>query len=256
MNKLENKTNKIRYFIQLSYKGTAYHGWQIQNNAITIQQVLNEKLSIVFQEEIYVVGAGRTDTGVHAEYYMAQFDVEKKIDNFNLFLNKINKLLPKDIAIQKIFNVNNNANTRFDAISRTYEYRITNVKNPFLKDLAWYNRIEYDIDLMNQAAKVLFDYIDFTSFSKTGTQVKTNNCKIYFAEWSQQGNLLIFKIKADRFLRNMVRAIVGTLIEVGRKKLNVDDIKKIIESKNRSNAGLSVPAQGLFLTEIEYPNDL
>ena len=256
MNKLINKTIKNRYFIQLSYNGTAYHGWQIQNNAITVQQVLNEKLSVILQEDIYVVGAGRTDTGVHAEFYMAQFDVKKSIDDFNLFLNKINKLLPKDIAIQKIFKVSSEANTRFDATSRTYEYRITNVKNPFLTNFTWYNRLEYDIDLMNKAAKILFDYIDFTSFSKTGTQVKTNNCKIYFAEWRKEGNLLIFRIKADRFLRNMVRAIVGTLIEVGRGKLNVDDMKKIIESKNRSNAGLSVPAQGLFLTEIGYPDEL
>ncbi len=250
------KFNQNRYFIQLSYNGTAYHGWQIQNNAVTVQQVLNEKLSIIFQNKIYVVGAGRTDTGVHAEFYMAQFDIDKKIEDFNQFLYKINKLLPKDIAIHKIFSVNNNANTRFDAISRTYEYRITKVKNPFLINLTWYNKLDYDIDLMNKAAKILFDYIDFTSFSKTGTQVKTNNCKIYFAEWRTEGNLLIFKIKADRFLRNMVRAIVGTLIDTGRKKIKVSEMKNIIESKNRANAGLSVPAQGLFLTAIEYPKDL
>ena len=221
------KFKKNRYFIQLSYNGTQYHGWQIQNNAITIQQVLNEKLSIVLQDDIYVVGAGRTDTGVHAEYYMAQFDIKTKIEDFKLFLNKINKLLPNDIAIQNIFSVNTDANTRFDAISRTYEYRITNIKDPFLTNFAWYNRLDFNVEGMNEAAKILFDYFDFTSFSKT-----------------------------DRFLRNMVRAIVGTLINVGRGKQSVNDMRIIIESKNRGNAGTSVPAQGLFLTEIEYPDEL
>ena len=244
---------KHRYFIQLSYNGTAYHGWQIQNNAITVQQVINEKLGIILQEKINVVGAGRTDTGVHAEFYMAHFDLINKITDFDKFLDKINKILPKDIAVQQVYKVNNEVNTRFDAISRTYEYRITKVKNPFLTNFAWYNRISLDIDLMNKAAEILFDYTDFTSFSKTGTQVKTNNCKIYFTEWRINDNLLIFKIKADRFLRNMVRAIVGTLLDVGKGKLSIEDFRKIIESKNRSNAGLSVPAHGLFLTEIEYP---
>ncbi|MBN2757669.1 MAG: tRNA pseudouridine(38-40) synthase TruA [Bacteroidales bacterium] len=249
-------SKKNRYFIQLSYNGTEYHGWQIQNNAKSVQQVLNEKLSIILQEEINVVGAGRTDTGVHAEFYMAHFEVIKRIEDFDLFLDKINKILQKDIAVQKIYNVDINANSRFDAVSRTYEYRITKVKNPFLINFAWYNRTNFDIDLMNKAAKILFDYTDFTSFSKTGTQVKTNNCKIYFAEWNKIGNMLIFKIKADRFLRNMVRAIVGTLIEVGLGKIKLEDFRKIIESKNRSNAGLSVPAHGLFLTEIEYPKNI
>ncbi|MBN1253507.1 MAG: tRNA pseudouridine synthase A, partial [Bacteroidales bacterium] len=168
-------SKKNRYFIQLSYNGTEYHGWQIQNNAKSVQQVLNEKLSIILQEEINVVGAGRTDTGVHAEFYMAHFEVIKRIEDFDLFLDKINKILQKDIAVQKIYNVDINANSRFDAVSRTYEYRITKVKNPFLINFAWYNRTNFDIDLMNKAAKILFDYTDFTSFSKTGTQVKTNN---------------------------------------------------------------------------------
>ncbi len=246
-----------RYFLQISYNGTAYHGWQQQENATTVQQVLNEKLSIILQKKINAVGAGRTDTGVHAEYFMVHFDVDKPILDFSLFLDKMNKLLPKDIAVFQLFKVHNEANTRFDALSRTYEYRITRKKNPFVTDLAWNYRVSLNIDLMNQAAKVLFEYQDFTSFSKTGTQVKTNNCKIYEAQWLEKDkNLLIFRIKADRFLRNMVRAIAGTLIDVGREKLSLADFRKIIESKNRSNAGLSVPAHGLFLTGIEYPEGL
>ena len=246
-----------RYFLQISYNGTAYHGWQLQENAITVQQVLNTKLSIILQEEIQIVGAGRTDTGVHAEYFMAHFNVEKPISDSTLFIDKINKVLPKDIAVYQLFNVHKEANTRFDAVSRTYEYRITIKKNPFLNDLAWYYRVSLNVDLMNQAAKALFEYKDFTSFSKTGTQVKTNNCKIYEAQWFEKDNdLLIFRIKADRFLRNMVRAITGTLIDVGREKISLTDFRKIIESKNRSNAGFSVPAHGLFLTDIEYPEGL
>ncbi|MEN8120348.1 MAG: tRNA pseudouridine(38-40) synthase TruA [Bacteroidota bacterium] len=246
-----------RYFLQLSYNGTAYHGWQMQENAITVQQVLNVKLSIILQKEIHAIGAGRTDTGVHAEYFMVHFDVEKPILDVQLFLDKINKILPKDIAVFQLFSVHQEANTRFDALSRTYEYRITSKKNSFLTDLLWYYRVSLNVDLMNQAAKTLFEYQDFTSFSKTGTQVKTNNCKIYEAQWLEMDNhLLIFRIKADRFLRNMVRAITGTLIDVGRGKLSIDDFRKIIESKNRSNAGFSVPARGLFLTNIKYPEDL
>lgn len=246
-----------RYFLHLSYNGTAYHGWQVQNNAITVQQVLNDKISIVLQEKINVVGAGRTDTGVHAEYFMLHFDTKKVIQDFDLFINKMNKLLPTDIAVSKLLKVNNEANTRFDALSRTYEYRITNKKNPFLTNLAWYYRLNLDIDLMNQAAKILFEFTDFTSFSKTGTQVKTNNCKIYEAFWFKtDDNLLIFKIKANRFLRNMVRAITGTLMDVGIKKMSLQRFREIIESKNRSNAGFSVPAHGLFLTEIEYPKNI
>ncbi|MCF6241641.1 MAG: tRNA pseudouridine(38-40) synthase TruA [Bacteroidales bacterium] len=246
-----------RYFLQISYNGKAYHGWQIQDNAISIQAVVNEKISIALQENIYVVGAGRTDTGVHAEFYMLHFDTQKEILNKAGFIDKINKLLPNDIAAYQIYSVPNDANTRFDAVSRTYEYRISLKKNPFLSDLAWYYRLDLDIKLMNQAALLLFEYEDFTSFSKTGTQVKTNLCKIYEAEWFyKEDSVLIFRIKANRFLRNMVRAITGTLIDVGRKKLAVDDFRRIIEAKNRSSAGFSVPAHGLFLTGIEYPAGL
>lgn len=246
-----------RYFLHISYNGTAYHGWQIQDNALSVQAVLNEKISIALQEKIYVVGAGRTDTGVHAEFYMIHFDTQKEIANKKAFIDKINKLLPKDIAAYHLYNVPVNANTRFDAISRTYEYRISLVKNPFLTDLVWYYRLDLDIERMNQAAALLFDYEDFTSFSKSGTQVKTNLCKIYEAQWFyKEKSVLVFRIKANRFLRNMVRAITGTLIDVGKNKITINDFKKIIEAKNRSSAGFSVPAQGLFLTGIEYPKGL
>jgi tRNA pseudouridine38-40 synthase len=246
-----------RYFLHISYNGKAYHGWQIQDNAISVQAVLNEKISIALQENIYVVGAGRTDTGVHAEFFMLHFDTHKKISDKATFIDKINKLLPKDIAAYNIYCVPETANTRFDALSRTYEYRIIRKKNPFLSNLAWYYRFPLNVETMNKAAQKLFDYEDFTSFSKTGTQVKTNNCKIYEAYWyEKEPDLLIFRIKADRFLRNMVRAITGTLIDIGKEKISIDDFKKIIEAKNRSNAGFSVPAHGLFLTGIEYPDDL
>jgi tRNA pseudouridine38-40 synthase len=242
-----------RYFIRLSYCGKAYHGWQIQPNAVSVQEVLNGKLSLILREPINVVGAGRTDTGVHAEYFMAHFDLSYLISDINLILNGLNKMLPFDIAIQEIFRVDNEANARFTALSRTYEYRIIQQKNPFLKDYAWYYKVPLNISKMNLAAKILLEYKDFTSFSKLGTQVATNDCKIFFAEWIEVGKTLVFKIKADRFLRNMVRAIVGTLIEIGTEKIDLAHFRAIIEKKDRCGAGFSVPAQGLFLTDIEYP---
>jgi tRNA pseudouridine38-40 synthase len=243
----------FRYFIKLSYNGKAYCGWQIQPNGITVQEVLNQKLSIILRETINLVGAGRTDTGVHAEFFIAHFDLSYQIADKNLIINGLNKMLPYDIAIQDIFEVNKQFHARFSATARTYEYRIIQHKNPFLNDFAWYNKQLLNIENMNHAAKILFQYTDFTSFSKLGTQVATNNCKIMFAEWWYQGNLLIFKIKADRFLRNMVRAIAGTLIEVGRGKITIEEFRRIIETKNRCSAGFSAPACGLFLTNIEYP---
>lgn len=245
---------KQRYFIQLSYKGTNYHGWQIQPNAITVQEVLNKALTTLLREDINVVGAGRTDTGVHASFFMAHFHAETfSPEQINLVF-RLNRFLPHDIAVQKVFVVNDQAHTRFDAISRTYQYFITKDKNPFRLDTHWKFPGELDVEAMNEAAKVLFDYVDFTSFSKLHTDVKTNDCTIYEARWEDRGDELVFTIKANRFLRNMVRAVVGTLVEVGRGKLDSDGVKGIIESKNRGNAGASVPAHGLFLCEIEYPD--
>lgn len=248
-----------RYFIKLAYKGTAYHGWQIQENTPnTVQQVLNEKLSMVLNEPITVTGCGRTDTGVHAKDFYAHFDSTKEELHLHegKWLHKLNSVLPPDIAIYKIYAVHAEANSRFDATARTYEYYISKEKNPFLTDSAHFSHINYNVDAMNNAAKLLLKYSDFSCFSKSNTQTFTNNCKITEAYWKEENGLLIFTISADRFLRNMVRAIVGTLLEIGEGKLNDQDLIKIIESKDRSNAGVSVPACGLYLKKITYPTEL
>lgn len=244
----------IRYFIKLSYKGTQFHGWQIQPNAITVQQELNKALKIILKDDINIVGAGRTDTGVHAKTFYAHFDLDNEINQklLNKLDFKLNAIIHDDIAIDKVYKVTNDLHTRFSAIKRVYKYFIIQSKNPFEKDTAWFLTGKTDIDLMNKAAKELFNYTDFTSFSKLHTQTKTNNCKIYHAEWTYEDDKLVFTISADRFLRNMVRAIVGTLIEVGQNKLSINDFKKIIEMKNRSKAGASVPAHGLFLWDVVY----
>lgn len=245
-----------RYFIQLSYKGTAYHGWQYQENTPdTVQQVLDEKLSMVLNETIETTGCGRTDTGVHAKDFYAHFDSEKEDLHLDKekWIYKFNSVLPDDIVVHEIFPVRNEANSRFDAVSRTYQYIVIAQKDPFLTDGAFYSRAHYDIKKMNNAASLLFNYTDFSCFSKSNTQTHTNNCKIMHAEWKKEDGLLIFTITADRFLRNMVRAIVGTMLEVGTGKISNEDLKKIIESKDRSNAGVSVPACGLYLTKIVYP---
>ncbi len=247
-----------RYFIQLSYDGTAYHGWQIQENTIdTIQQVLNEMLSRLLNEPTFVTGCGRTDTGVHASEYFAHFDSSKDlIEEESKWIFKFNYALPKDIAIQKIIPVHEKANARFDAIARTYQYIITRVKNPFRENKACFLYGDLNIEEMNKAAKILFDHIDFSAFAKSNTQNATNNCKIIKAEWKEENDLLIFTITADRFLRNMVRAIVGTHLDIGKGKLTIDEYKKVIESKTRSNAGLSAHACGLYLIKVEYPKEL
>jgi len=242
----------MRYFIQLSYNGKNYHGWQIQPNACTVQEVLEKSFSIILKEKIEITGAGRTDTGVHAEYYIAHFDVLSEILNIEKLIFRLNCFLPIDISIQKIFSVENDLHARFSAISRTYQYRITLKKDVFLNDFLYFTSSKLDLEKMNKASEILFDYEDFTSFSKLHSDNKTNNCKIMKAYWNLHENQIIFTIQADRFLRNMVRAIVGTIIEIGRGKIEIVDLKTIIESKNRSNAGFSVPAHGLFLTDVEY----
>ena len=244
-----------RYFIKLAYNGKAYHGWQRQENAISIQQVLEESVSTIFGEAIDITGAGRTDTGVHATEFYAHFDSEREYPKEVLAEKafKLNSFLPADIYIFNIIQVHHEHHARFSAISRSYEYHITRRKDPFRRDLAWFVHGELDVDLMNKAAAVLKEYRDFTSFSKLHTQVKTNNCNVMEAYWEEDDHQLIFHIKADRFLRNMVRAIVGTLLEVGRGKLSLEDFKRVIEAKNRSEAGLSVPAHGLYLVRINYP---
>lgn len=245
----------MRYFLELSYNGKAYHGWQNQPNAITVQEVLENALSTLLRTTIEIVGAGRTDTGVHALQMFAHFDCSSKLDIAQLKYN-LNSFLPKDIAIQNIFEVKKDAHARFDAISRTYLYRICTEKDAFNFDKVYYINNDLHIDKMNEASKILFEYNNFECFSKTNTDVKTFNCKIIKAEWVKKNNELHFTIEADRFLRNMVRAIVGTLISVGTGKLEIEDMHTIIKSKNRSEAGYSVPAHGLYLSKIEYPEQI
>ncbi len=245
-----------RYFLYLSYNGTNYHGWQIQPNAVSVQETVEMALSTILREEIQVTGAGRTDTGVHASFYVLHFDSsDNNLQNNNLVF-RFNRFLPDDIAIQQILHVKPDAHARYNAVSRTYNYFISTVKNPFETTSSFQYTKKLDIEKMNEAAKVLFDYSDFTSFARLHSDVKTNNCKIMLAEWTEKGTQLIFTIKADRFLRNMVRAIVGTMLEVGKGKLSIDDYREIIEKKDRSLAGTSAPAQGLFLIDIEYPNEI
>ena len=246
----------MRYFIELSYKGTNYHGWQLQPNAISIQEVVNDVLSKILRKEINVVAAGRTDAGVHAAQSFAHFDYNKNLD-VNDFIYKMNSILPDEIVVNSIFLVNKVAHTRFDALSRSYEYRIYLGRNPFLIDTTWQlNNTVLDIDKMNEAAQLLFNYKNFKCFSKTKTDVKTYNCDIKHAEWTLNDKLLTFNITADRFLRNMVRAIVGTLLEVGLNNLTIHQFKEVIESQDRTKAGKSVPSKGLFLTKIEYPKSI
>ena len=243
--------------MRLSYKGTQYHGWQVQPNAVSVQETLNEAFSKILREKIELTGAGRTDTGVHAINYIAHFDSEKdKLNCDKNFIFKLNSYLPNDIAIHKILNVIPDAHARFDAISRTYHYQIHQHKDPFLKETSWYYPYKLDIELMNKAAELLLTFADFTSFSKLHTDVKTNDCRITQAFWMAENHNLTFVITADRFLRNMVRAIVGTLLDVGKNKISLNDFIQIIENKNRSDAGLSVPAHGLFLMQVTYPDKL
>jgi len=242
----------LRYFLELSYAGTNYHGWQIQPNARTVQETIEKALGLLLRIPVKIVGAGRTDAGVHARQMFAHFDTDKAINPDDLTY-KLNSFLPIDIAIHKIHPVTDEAHARFDATARSYQYFIHRYKDPFLTETSWYLAKDLDVDLMNRAAKILTQYKDFKSFSKTRTDVKTYLCDVRQAMWQKLDNQLVFNITADRFLRNMVRAIVGTLVNVGLHKISTDDFKQIIESRNRSNAGFSVPAKGLFLTEIVYP---
>jgi tRNA pseudouridine38-40 synthase len=245
-------TSTLRYFIKLAYNGTHYHGWQSQPNAITVQETLEKALSLLFKTSIQLVGAGRTDSGVHATEMFAHFDFPDLLIS-DFWVTKLNSYLPKDIVIYTILSVEADAHARFDATSRTYEYYINSFKDVFLNDQSWYHHHPLDLEKMNEAAAYLLNYSDFECFSKTNTDVFTYNCKISEAFWQKKDNQLFFTITADRFLRNMVRAIVGTLVNIGQGKMEVTQMKTIIESKNRSEAGFSAPAHGLYLTRIKYP---
>ena len=245
----------MRYFIELSYNGKAYHGWQIQPNAISVQEVLEKGLSTLLKEPIATMGAGRTDAGVHATQLFAHFDTEIIFDTPKL-IYKLNSFLPEDISIQNIFEVKPDAHARFHALSRQYLYRIALEKNPFNTEQAFLLKPKLNINKLREATKILLEYKNFQCFSKSNTDVKTYNCNIMKAEWEIVDNELHFTIKADRFLRNMVRAIVGTLINIGIGKFEVESMHDIIKSKNRSEAGFSVPAHALYLTAIEYPENI
>ena len=245
-----------RYFIYLAYDGTAYHGWQIQPNGESVKECLMKSLSTFLTREVEVVGAGRTDAGVHASLMVAHFDNEEELEP-SAVTEKLNRLLPPDISVYKVCKVRSDAHARFDATARMYKYYVTTAKYPFNRHYRCRIYGSLDFDRMNEAAHTLFDYSDFTSFSKLHTDVKTNLCKIMQARWTQEDDTTwVFTIQADRFLRNMVRAIVGTLIEVGRGKLSVDGFREIIEQKDRCKAGTSVPGHALFLVNVDYPPEI
>ncbi len=244
----------MRYFIELAYRGTNYCGWQKQLNAPTVQETLNNRISRLFRHEIDVVGAGRTDTGVHASQYYAHFDTIEPITDCQNAVYRLNKMLPEDITIFDIFPVSATAHARYDAISRTYRYIIETYKNPFSNHLTTFRHHPPHIELMNNAAKILLNVTDFKSFCKAGSDNKTTICRVTEAYWYRQSETrLVFTITADRFLRNMVRAVVGTLLDVGEKKITIDEFISIIESQDRSSAGESIDPQGLYLTRIIYP---
>lgn len=251
MDSLHSNNIILRYFIEFSYNGKNYFGYQIQPKDISVQEELEKALSTILREEIKTTGAGRTDTGVHAKRMFAHFNTEQVLNE--KLVHQLNSFLPADIGIRRIFQVKDDFHARFDATFRTYEYYISLEKNPFTQDSAWQHwRKSLDINKMNEACKILFEYEDFTSFAKLHTDNKTNLCKIYKAEWEQNGTELKFTISANRFLRNMVRAIVGTMVEVGSGKIQPEDVRKVIENKNRNSAGTSAPAHALFLVDVGY----
>ena len=247
-----------RYFIRLAYDGTAFHGWQRQPNGITVQQKLEEAMSMMLQWSIILTGAGRTDTGVHADEFFAHFDLLEQLTTGERekLVFRLNGYLGGNIVLYEIFPVKEGAHARFSAVSRTYRYCISRVPDPFRLDFTHYMYGEIDHALMNQGAALIKDYNDFTSFSKVDTDVKTNICKISHAQWEMKGSELVFTITADRFLRNMVRAIVGTLLQLGTGKITMEQFEAIIQSKNRSKAGDSAPAKGLMLHRIIYPAEI
>jgi tRNA pseudouridine38-40 synthase len=245
----------MRYFFEISYDGTKYSGWQNQANALGVQQVVEETLSKLFRKKISIVGSGRTDTGVHCIQQFFHADIEKEISKQEL-LQRLNSFLPKDIAIRDILSVKSEAHARYDARERAYEYQITTRKNPLLVGRAYYLFKECDISLMNEAAALLVGEHDFTSFSKVKTDVNHFVCTIKKANWERKGDLMIFSISANRFLRGMVRAIVGTLLEVGTQKISIKEFQAIMKSKDRKKAGMNVPPEGLYLTHVKYPKNI
>ena len=240
--------------MRLAYNGAGYHGWQVQPNGVTVQECVERALTTVLRTPIAVTGAGRTDAGVNAAMMVAHFDVTEPIADTHLLIRRLNSIVGRDIAIYSIYRVADDAHARFDATSRTYKYFVTLKKSPFDYAFTWHCRTPLDFDMMNEAAERMMGYTDFTSFSKLHTDVFTNNCHITHARWEQADDgRWVFTVTADRFLRNMVRAIVGTLVEVGRHKISVEEFCQIIEKKDRCSAGTSMPGNALFLWEVTYP---
>lgn len=249
----------MRYFITLSYDGAAYCGWQRQPDAPTVQQTLEQALSTLLREPIEVVGAGRTDTGVNAAYYVAHFDCEKGVEDCAKLVYKLNLILPHDVAVGAVQKVRESAHARFDAVEREYTYYISQRKNPFRRYSAWQYYVPLDVERMNEAAKKLLEWDDFTSFAKLNSNNKTNICHVVKAEWHRAADdedLLIFTIRADRFLRNMIRAIVGTLVDVGRGRYTVEEFERILHSCDLSLSSSGAPAVGLFLSDVKYSDEV
>ena len=249
----------MRYFIELSYDGAAYCGWQRQPDAPTVQQTLEQALSTLLREPIEVVGAGRTDTGVNASYYVAHFDCETGVEDCAKLVYKLNLILPHDVAVGAVREVRESAHARFDAVEREYTYYISQRKNPFRRYSAWQYYVPLDVERMNEAAKSLLEWDDFTSFAKLNSNNKTNICNVVRADWHRDADdeqLLIFTIRADRFLRNMIRAIVGTLVDVGRGRYTVEDFERILHSRDLSLSSSGAPAVGLFLSDVKYADEV
>ena len=239
-----------RYFLEVSYKGTAYSGFQSQENANTIQAEVETAFEILQKERLVMTGSSRTDAGVHALQNFFHFDYEGPVNP--KFVYKINAILPADIVVKNIRQVSNEAHCRFDALSREYKYFIYQHKNPFLADRAYYFPFTLDMELMQQAAAILKEYSDFTSFSKRNTQVKTFQCSILESRWIEENGCLVYNVKANRFLRGMVRALTATMLKVGRGKISLDEFRQVIEAKDCTKASFAVPAHGLFLISVAY----
>lgn len=243
----------FRYFLRLSYQGTSYHGWQVQPNAVTVQQRLNESLALLLKQEVETVGCGRTDSGVHARQFYAHFDSDQEIAGQDRFLHSLNAILPIDIAVQEVIVVSAEAHARFDATTRSYEYHIHLHKDPFVEGWSYHYPFELDLNAMNQACTLLLTHRDFSCFEKKGGASQGSECVVIEAHWKMKADKLVFTITANRFLRNMVRAIVGTMLEVGHHKLGLAEFEKLLQFGQRSDAGVSVPAHGLYLVRVTYP---
>jgi tRNA pseudouridine38-40 synthase len=253
---LSNETPVYRYFIELAFDGTDFHGWQIQPGADTVQETLNHAIGTLVGEPVNLVGCGRTDAGVHAAHFVAHFDVGSKITDCNQLVYRLNRFICKPVRIDRVEQVNPDFHARFHATSRTYLYLISRGKSAFMGDFSWSMTLPMDVAAMNDACRVITGKHDFTSFSKLHTDVRTNICEVAEAVWQEHSGYLAFRIRSDRFLRNMVRAIVGTLLEVGKGRMDPSQVENILQAKNRSEAGMSVPARGLYLIKVDYPQEI